>query len=468
MRNSLSFRIMLSGAVVVTLTLLSTSILIVYLFRQHIEQHFDALLFDHIEELVAASKVSPDGTIKLNWYPQDPRFQLPDSGWYWEIRQSDKILDSSRSLHGNSLEVSLLQKSNGVTGLRKKRLLLSELTDDSILGKQQFHGPDKTLLRAQLLKITLPASDQTILYIVTGPVSEVELDVNHFANQVIISFLVLGTGLLLAIFIQVKVALKPLRAMRKAIGLIHQGKKKTLLENYPDEIQLVVSELNSLLEHRAETLVRARKNLGNLAHTIKNPLAVIINEADSINNKSGQLIHNKAKLIAANLDHYLAQARAAGTDNLLGFRTDIGKVVEDLCFSMNQLYQDKHIKIATQNLGNYCFRGEIEDLEEMLGNLIDNACKWTMDQVWVYAQLDKSNQRVLLFVEDNGPGIPSNQLHIVLQRGQKLDETVSGHGLGLNIVNDITQLYKGSLTLEKSPHGGLRAILDLPAAVCNT
>ena len=173
-------------------------------------------------------------------------------------------------------------------------------------------------------------------------------------------------------------------------------------------------------------------------------------------------------MIAVNLDHYLAQARAAGTDNLLSYRTNIVKVVGDLCFSMDQLYKDKQLTITAHDLGNYCFRGEAQDLEEMLGNLIDNACKWTYDQVWIHAKLDKNKQRVVLFVEDNGPGVPDNQLSNVLQRGRKLDETVSGHGLGLNIVDEITQLYSGSLALEKSSYGGLCAVLDLPAASCNT
>lgn len=120
------------------------------------------------------------------------------------------------------------------------------------------------------------------------------------------------------------------------------------------------------------------------------------------------------------------------------------------------------------NLDDYCFRGETQDLEEMLGNLIDNACKWTHDQVWVHAKPDKDKQHILLIVEDNGPGIPDSQLDNVLQRGRRLDDTVSGHGLGLNIVNDITQLYSGSLTLKKSSHGGLCAILDLPATASKT
>ncbi|NOQ13928.1 MAG: hypothetical protein GQ583_05530 [Methyloprofundus sp.] len=459
MRNSLSLRIIVSGAVLVTLTLGITTVLLVSLFREHIEQHFDALLFDHMEELVAASELSPDGTFKLNWSPLDPRFNKPNSGWYWEIEQSGKTLDSSYSLLGSHLQVSRCQENGNLTALKKKRLLLTELMENSLLDVQHLYGPNKKRLRAQLLEITLPDTDQVLSYVVTGPVSEIEHAVNHFTKQVLISFLALGSGLLLAIVIQVKVALKPLNSIRNAIGEVQQGEKKRLPENYPAEIQVVVSEINSLLDHREETLIRARKNLGNLAHTIKTPLAVIINEASSVKNESGQLIQKQATHIAGDLDHYLAQARAAGTPNLLDEHTSIVKVVEDLCYYMDHIYKDKHIEITRYDLDNYCFRGDPQDLED---NLIDNACKWTHDQVWVHAKPNKNNKRFLLFIEDNGPGIPDSQLSIVLQRGRKLDETVSGHGLGLNIVNDITQLYSGSLTLKKSSHGGLCAVLDLP------
>lgn len=465
MSNSLSLRIIVSGAIVVTLTLFITAILLVYLFREHIEEQFDALLFDHIEELVAASKFSPDGSFILNWYPLDPRFHKPGSGWYWEIKQAGKTLGSSRSLQDNHLKVIKIQESGNLETLSRKRLILSELMQGSgLLEVQQLYGPNKKMLRAQLLEITLPHTDQLISYVVTGPASEIKYNVSHFSKQVIISFLVLGIGLLVAIVIQVRVALKPLNAMRKTIEEVHQGKKKRLAENYPDEIQLVASEINSLLDHSTESLSRARKNLGNLAHTIKNPLAVIINEANSLKSEPGRLIHNKATVIASNLDHYLAQARAAGTTNLLGCHTNIVQVVEDLCYCVEQLYKDKNVKITLYDLDNYSFRGEAQDLEEMLGNLLDNACKWTHNQVWVHAKRDKINQRLFLFVEDNGPGIPDSQINNVLHRGLKLDESMPGHGLGLNIVNDITQLYSGSLTLKKSTQGGLCAVLDLPVA----
>jgi len=160
--NSLSLRIIFSGTIVVTLTLLITAILLVHLFREHIEQHFDALLFDHIEELVAASKPNPDGTFKLNWQPLDPRFHKPGSGWYWEIRQSGKKLVHSRSLQDKHLKISELQGRGVLTTLRKKRLLLSELMSGGLLEIQEFYGPNKKLLRAQLLKISLPHADQAI------------------------------------------------------------------------------------------------------------------------------------------------------------------------------------------------------------------------------------------------------------------------------------------------------------------
>lgn len=216
MRNSLSLRIIVSGALVVSLTLLITATLLVYQFRNHIEQHFDALLFDHIEELVAASKLSPDGAFELIWSPLDPRFHKPGSGWYWEIRQAGRILANSPSLQGKQLKISKLQGNGTLTALREKRLLLSELKEGGLLEMQKIYGPGKKRLRAHLLDITLPHTNHVTSYVVTGPESEIEYDVSHFIKQVSISFGVLGSGLLLAIVFQVRTALKPLRAMRNA------------------------------------------------------------------------------------------------------------------------------------------------------------------------------------------------------------------------------------------------------------
>ena len=463
MRNSLAFRIAYAGMAVGSITLLMTAVLLVFFFHAHIEKHFDTLLFDHIEELVAASSMTPDDELDLNWRPLDPRFNHPESGWYWEISLAGgEVLMNSQSLVDKRLSIVPVRNGDALKTLTKNRMVLSKLLEGGSLQLQQFSGPYGKLLRSQMLKINYPQSNKDLVYIVTGPASEIEQDVWYFLFQVIVCSLVFFFGLVIAVITQVRIAMRPLRSMQQAINDVHQGNAKKLPDDFPGEIQIVVNELNGLLAQSDNLLERAKFNIGNLAHAIKNPLTVIRNEAKKVPGQTGALIEGQAAMIAGNLDRHLAHARAAATLTILGSCASVKEIVEDLRFLMERLHQDRNIRIHTFDLEGRWFRGEVEGLEEMVGNLMDNACKWALDQVWVHAELE--NERLLLFIEDNGPGVPEKKLGRVLQRGRKLDETVSGHGLGLHIVHDIVDLYGGSLKLERSSHGGLCAILELPAA----
>ena len=202
--------------------------------------------------------------------------------------------------------------------------------------------------------------------------------------------------------------------------------------------------------------------MGNLAHALKNPLTVIQNEAKAIDNERGRVIREQTTAMANSVNRYLSQARIAGTADVLGTRTDVKTIIEDLCFSMERLYQEKELEIQ-RSLPQACwFRGEAQDLEEMLGNLIDNACKWAKNKVRIRAR--HVGERLLIIVEDDGPGIPRQRKLEVLKRGYRLDEKVHGSGLGLDIVQDIAGLYRGSISLNQSPWGGLSVHLDLPSA----
>jgi signal transduction histidine kinase len=280
----------------------------------------------------------------------------------------------------------------------------------------------------------------------------------------LMSFIVLGIGLVVAVVLQVKVALRPLRAIRSGISKIREGKQDKLHKEYPEDVQLLVDELNNLIEHNAVLLKRARNQLGDLAHSIKNPLTVINNEAQALESEQRQLILDQTIDITKSFDHYLSRARASGSENVLGTRSHIRSVAEDLAFAMKRIHGDSNIDIDITGTGSCSFRGESQDLEEMLGNLMDNACKWANSRMIVSCKPQPEFQRCRLSVEDDGPGIPKSEIQRVLQRGKRLDTTVQGHGLGLSIVQDIVELYGGKLTFRTSELGGLCAELDLPGA----
>ncbi|NOY15318.1 MAG: sensor histidine kinase [Gammaproteobacteria bacterium] len=443
MRNSLTRRLIRTSFIWVASALAVAALLLVLLFRGYIEKRFEGSLEGQMEEMVAASDVSTDGTFLMNWRPTDPRFNRPYSGWYWEIRQSGATVSRSDSLWRDSL-------------------LVREPAEGALPHLQELTGPKDEPLYALVQKITYPQSKSPLLFMVTGPVSDIEQDVSAFSIQVVITLLVLGLGLLLAVWIQVRFALRPLQTLKQALADIRQGKIERLPQSFPEEVQPVVDELNALLDHNVSLLNRARTHAANLAHALKNPLTVIRNESRNMEEEKGLIIRQQTDAMASSMDRYLSRARVAGTAGVLGTRTDVGIIIKDLVFSMKQLYRERHIELSYTLPANCWFHGEAEDLEEMLGNLIDNACKWAYSKVDITAQC--TDNRLVIIVEDDGNGIPETLRHAVIKRGRRLDEGVPGNGLGLDIVRDIAELYRGSLHLERSSIGGVHARLVLPAA----
>ncbi|GJL54254.1 MAG: ATPase [Nitrospirales bacterium] len=442
-RNTLTLRLLLTSSIWVILTLVATDILLVQLFRSHIELRFDAFLFDQLQGNIAASEISPqDGRLRMTWSPSNLRFHRPLSGWYWQILNDGKLVAKSRSLWD-------------------KRIQTNDPDIASGLQYQNILGPAGGQLRALSEKVTLPDSDAYFTFVVAGPISNIDLDVQQFSKMLLITLTALGIGLLGAVLLQIRFGLRPLRQLKVALTETRSGHTARLPESFPSEIQPVVSELNALLDHNAALLERARTQTANLAHALKNPLTVLNNETREIQGESRQILQDQLTSMTDSIHRYLSKARAAGAGGLLRTRIDVAPLAEDLRFSMNHLYKDKNLYIHFSGLEDCSFQGDRYDLEEMLGNLLDNACKWAQTRVEVHGE--RNNGQWKLIVEDDGVGISEEQLTLALQRGRRLDETTPGHGLGLNIVHDIVALYGGTLQLHQSSLGGVRASLEWPA-----
>jgi len=446
--SSLKLRLVITSMLWVIFALFIVWHLLTWLFQGHIEARFDDRLNDQVAEMVAASESDGQGGVHLTWEPTDPRYVLPRSGWYWQISEGDRIIVSSRSLWTDRLDLSDPQKA-----AQSNALLIS--------------GPNNISLRALSRAIQLPGVEGPLSYIVAGPLSDIEADVQEFSGDARLVLMALGVLLLIIIALQIGYGLKPLRNLHLSLSQIRAGKSHLMEGDFPGEVEPVVTELNALLDYNAGLLERARTQAGNLAHALKNPLLIIQNEALGIKGQRGQLIHDQLRSVNTIINHQLSKARLAGTTNLIGAQTSVSSVVADLVYSLKILYQDRGLELNQAGLENLVFKGDQQDLEELLGNLIDNACKWAGGRINITGELqnDPDGKRcVVLTIEDDGPGIPADELRAVLERGHRLDEQTPGSGIGLNVARDIVELYGGTLDLEKSIMGGLSVRLTLPSA----
>src|SRR5919106_3533597 len=441
-RNSLAFRLVLSAAVWCTLWLSAGGYALSALFRGTVERNFDARLEVLLEGLVAGIELGPDAALQLRLQLGEPRFEQPLSGWYWQINDGERVLRRSASLWDAFLPIPAVAPGEVVTG--------------------DVSGPDGQPLRLLVRPITLPGADAPMLYAVAGDRREIQADRQSFNRLLTFALAVLFAGVVGAVLVQVRFGLEPLRRMGRALSGIRAGRAARLEGGFPAEIEPLATELNALLDHNEALVERARTHVGNLAHGLKTPLSVLTNEAGRSHGPFANLVARQVALMRRQVDHHLARARAIATGTILGARTDVLPVLEDLRRTLGRIYADKALAITADCPPELAFRGARQDLEEMLGNLLDNACKWARGGVSVRGET--AGEQLLLVIEDDGPGLPPARRAEVLERGRRLDEQVPGTGLGLAIVADIAQLYRGRLVLEGAASGGLCAILTLPAA----
>jgi signal transduction histidine kinase len=300
------------------------------------------------------------------------------------------------------------------------------------------------------------------MFLVAGDLAKVETDIAEFNGTLFWSFVILGAGLIIAIFIQVRVGLQPLRRVARALGRIRDGQARRLEGSFPAEIAPLASELNSLIEHSAEVVARARTHVSNLAHFLKTPLSVLSSEASAQPGPLADAVSRQVTSMRRQVDHYLSRARTAGAVDVLGNRTAVKPVLEDLARVLRRIHVDRKLEIDIDCPSALAFRGERQDLEEMAGNLMDNACKWAHRRITVKATALAGNTFEIR-VDDDGPGLEPEERERALERGERLDESVPGSGLGLAIVRDIAKLYGGNFVLGDSDAGGLDARLTLPA-----
>ena len=455
--GTLTARLVAGAAIWIAVALVAGGILLAALFKDHVNRSFDRRLQTLLEAVVAVTDADTgaQGVIRILGPQGDPRFDQPYSGLYWQINRGDQVRLASRSLWDQTV------------ALRKAPMV--RLPDGTEGRRYEAEGPRNQRLRVIEREITLESEGPVLRYAVAGDLAEVEAEFRPFVMTLIWSLGILGAGLVTAVLIQVYIGLKPLDRLRLALGQVRAGRAQRLEGDFPSEVRPLVDEANQLISHIDEVVERARTHVGNLAHALKTPLSVLANEAGRADGPLPEAVRRETAAMQDRIGHHLARARTAATAGVLGQRAELEPVLQGLKRALLKMYAEKSLTIDISchgpggQAGAPAFRGDAHDLEEMLGNLMENACKWAKGRVRVTAGPAPPG-RLSISVADDGPGLKAEQRETVLARGQRLDESVPGSGLGLAIVDEIAGLYDGSLSLGDAELGGLLATVELPAA----
>lgn len=310
--------------------------------------------------------------------------------------------------------------------------------------------------------LVIMASALLIAVIEFNPRVSVHLSIHHFFKRPLV--LIFGVFCMVAGLLQVRRGVSPINSLRSRLAGLHQGRDRRVEGAYPTEVQPLVNDLNTLLASREQAVGRAIAKAGDLAHGLKTPLAILAHEAERAK-AAGQMevagaIEQQVDRMRRQIDYHIAHARAAAAGSAPGTLCSISESVDGLARALRRLYADRGLAIDLHVPPDLAVRAQREDLDEMIGNLLDNACKWARGRVSV--DVSRTGTGVEILIDDDGNGLAGGMREAVLQRGVRADEASPGSGLGLAIVRDLAELYSGSITLEESPFGGLRARLRLP------
>ena len=405
----------------------------------------------HLFNLIGSVGVSDSGTLTGGPDLGDLRFSEPESGWYWSVEPVSKGLVGQ--LRSSSMTEPIASPS---------------INDAPFNSEFQRHyriaGINGEELEVFESEFVLDSQNRIARFRVMGNRSELEDEIAGFEWRLFSYLSLFGFGMIAINAIAILLGLQPLARVRNALAMVREGTAQRLTGRFPAEIQPLANETNALIENNRRIVERSRTQVGNLAHSLKTPLAVMLNEGRALGGPKGQLIADHAAAMQQQIDHYLQRARVAAQRESVVYRTPVTPLLERMVRVMDKLSRGTGISLATPP-ADVVFAGEREDLEEVVGNLLENAMKWAHSAVKVSVEtavpVGEEPPRFSILIEDDGPGIPEDKAREALQRGKRLDETKPGTGLGLAIVADLVKEYGGTLRLERSTMGGLKAVVEL-------
>lgn len=432
------------AALWITILLLGGGIALDRVLQDTLTRNFDDGISYMLTAMIASAEIGPDGEVYFNRPLADQRFLEPGSGLYYQISSPQHEDWRSRSLWDRALTLNLHQPGN----------------DLRVYNNDQF--PDESL-RVMERSVILPGSPTRWTFAVAQARAGLDEQIRTFRATLVNSFAILGLGLLGLIITQTFYGLRRLRTVRREIIQMRAGEKSRVTGPMPAEVLPMVEELNALLAHNEKQAEEARAHAGNLAHALKTPLTVIMNAATAKAPDLNETVMREAMTMRRQVDHHLARARAVGRRGMAQSRTNIWASLQAVERAVARLYPN--VRIDMDGDQNADVRIERQDLDELLGNLIENAAKYGGGSVFATVSSHPATGMVTIDIEDDGPGIPPAERQRIFDRGVRLDSGKPGTGLGLAIVRDVAEIYKGSVELTESEDmGGVLVRLSLPAA----
>lgn len=447
---SLTKRLLFGALIWVVGSLLAAGLLLNHLFEQHVEQQLHKELNVHLQQLIAQTELDAQQQLQLTQPLSDPRFEQPLGGMYWQITPNTAPLPAlySRSLWDEVLALPAHQQ--GLNTWFKYQ--------DAELGELYVLGRAITLADE--------AEPNVYQFWVAAQAELIAEPLQKFMWMLVLSLALLGAVLVLGVWWQLRLGLKPLHQLKQRLTAVHEGVEANITGQYPQEIQPLVSEFNRVLDSHDQVVTRARTQAGNLAHAIKTPLAVLANAAKQNDPHLAPLVLKQVAAAQEQVDYQLSRARVAAAVKIVGVRTPVIPAVHSLSQLLQRVYEPKPVQLhSSHDAPELYFKGEAQDLHELLGNVLDNAYKWCKTQIKVTVSRDTladGSSALCIWVDDDGPGLAAAQYERVFKRGIRADERQPGSGLGLSIVSDLVQLYGGEVTAARSPLGGVRVAIRLP------
>jgi signal transduction histidine kinase len=446
---SLRTRLIMAAAIWVTLGCLTSFLVMSLIFRQQTKLEYKDEVLVHVEELFRLTQIGENGELSLASRFSDPRYDQPKSGFYWQATVGQGLPLRSASLGDAQIDWPVHSHP-----------------PEQPVELHVAMGPTGPIMFAEKAIGSGTPDNPVVQFLVATDLRHIDAVVAGFDRRAAGALALFAVSLIVSAAILVWYALSPLKRLRTSLSEVKTGNKPFLEDRFPSEVQPVVTELNDLIDSMGNLLLRARTQAGNLAHGLKGPLTIIADEAHELTEgrlsaESSAAILEQTRLMQRHIDHHVARARAVAGVKKPGLKSSVPIIVDEIADAVSRLYPQALIDTSEASNVDLTVAVDRMDMYEIVGNVMDNACKFGGGRVTVTArEVDESF--VEIAIDDDGPGLPAEAWEEVLAIGVRWDERTPGSGLGLAIVDELAVLYGGTVTLGQSDLGGLRVTVKLP------